>query len=427
MMHLISINCFIVLLSLPLSMATKHWVLLVAGSNNWYNYRHQADICHAYQIAINHGIPPEQIVTMMYDDIAKNSNNPTPGVIINHPDGKDVYGGVKIDYKGKDVTPKNFLKVLTGDASGMKGIGSGRVIDSTSDDHVFVYFSDHGAPGIVAFPSETLSAVDLMKAIKSMYAKKQYQQMVLYIEACESGSMFEGLLPTNISVYVTTAANSAESSYACYYDKDRKTYLGDLYSVCWMEDSDKENLQAETLQKQFEIVKKETNASHVMEYGDLKIAQEPVADFQGGVHYKQPLYYVPSQVPKNPVKSEDVPLEILRHRLVDAESDEEQLSIIDELKQLITMRQAINDSVKSIVTIATANEQQANRLLSSRLKLRDTDCYYAAVQEYSRKCFDIPTYEYALSKLYTFVNLCEEGISFAEISDAIHRACVKML
>jgi len=28
-------------------------------------------------------------------------SNPTPGIIINHPKGKDVYGGVVIDYKGK--------------------------------------------------------------------------------------------------------------------------------------------------------------------------------------------------------------------------------------------------------------------------------------------------------------------------------------
>ena len=26
------------------------WVVLAAGSESWYNYRHQADICHAYQI-----------------------------------------------------------------------------------------------------------------------------------------------------------------------------------------------------------------------------------------------------------------------------------------------------------------------------------------------------------------------------------------
>lgn len=39
-------------------------------------------------------------------------------------------------------------------------------------------------------------------------------------------------------VYATTAANSHESSYACYYDEKRDTYLGDWYSVNWMEDSD---------------------------------------------------------------------------------------------------------------------------------------------------------------------------------------------
>lgn len=41
-----------------------------------------------------------------------------------------------------------------------------------------------------------------------------------------------------LSVYATTAANPHESSYACYYDEERDTYLGDWYSVNWMEDSD---------------------------------------------------------------------------------------------------------------------------------------------------------------------------------------------
>jgi len=41
-----------------------------------------------------------------------------------------------------------------------------------------------------------------------------------------------------VPVYATTAANPDESSYACYYDEARDTYLGDWYSVNWMEDSD---------------------------------------------------------------------------------------------------------------------------------------------------------------------------------------------
>eukprot|EP00102_Acyrthosiphon_pisum_P007858 XP_003243611.1 PREDICTED: legumain [Acyrthosiphon pisum] len=51
----------------------KKWVVLVAGSDGWNNYRHQADICHAYQIVKENGIPLENIITMMVDDIAYNS------------------------------------------------------------------------------------------------------------------------------------------------------------------------------------------------------------------------------------------------------------------------------------------------------------------------------------------------------------------
>lgn len=38
------------------------WALLVAGSNGWYNYRHQADTAHAYQVLKNHGIPADRIM-----------------------------------------------------------------------------------------------------------------------------------------------------------------------------------------------------------------------------------------------------------------------------------------------------------------------------------------------------------------------------
>lgn len=27
---------------------SNHWAVLVAGSKSYYNYRHQADTCHAY-------------------------------------------------------------------------------------------------------------------------------------------------------------------------------------------------------------------------------------------------------------------------------------------------------------------------------------------------------------------------------------------
>lgn len=52
--------------------SAANWAVLVAGSNGWYNYRHQSDVCHAYQILHKNGIPDSNIIVMMYDDIAKN-------------------------------------------------------------------------------------------------------------------------------------------------------------------------------------------------------------------------------------------------------------------------------------------------------------------------------------------------------------------
>lgn len=52
--------------------SAANWAVLVAGSNGWYNYRHQADLCHAYQILHQNGIPDSNIIVMMYDDLAQN-------------------------------------------------------------------------------------------------------------------------------------------------------------------------------------------------------------------------------------------------------------------------------------------------------------------------------------------------------------------
>lgn len=63
-------------------------------------------------------------------------------------------------------------------------------------------------------------AQDLLDALRFMWANGMYKEMVFYMEACESGSMFEGLLPTDVNIYATTAANSHESSYGTYCGDD---------------------------------------------------------------------------------------------------------------------------------------------------------------------------------------------------------------
>ncbi|GFS21901.1 vacuolar-processing enzyme [Elysia marginata] len=300
-----------------------HWAVLVAGSNTYSNYRHQADICHAYHIISKNGIPDERIIVMMYDDIAYNPLNPYPGNIINEPNGTNVYPGVPKDYTKHEVLPEVFLNLLTGNETEVERIigRKGKVLKSGPKDRVFINFADHGGPGSLAFPTELLYMDDFHNAILEMFQKKMYKEMVFYVEACESGSMFFNFTQMrHINVFATTAANPDESSFGCYYDEKRQTLLGDVYSVNWMQDSDQENLGQETLAQQYKLVKSETTESHVMEYGDLRISKKPVGDFQGSMDSKpKSLYFTPSSSAPDPmldaVRSEHAEQEILLRKI----------------------------------------------------------------------------------------------------------------
>jgi glycosylphosphatidylinositol transamidase (GPIT) subunit GPI8 len=37
--------------------AKDHWAVLIAGSSGYGNYRHQSDVCHAYQVLKAGGFP----------------------------------------------------------------------------------------------------------------------------------------------------------------------------------------------------------------------------------------------------------------------------------------------------------------------------------------------------------------------------------
>jgi len=340
---------FLYLAFLSVALA-KDWAVIVAGSKSYGNYRHQADACHAYHVCSKYGIPDERIIMMFYDDIASSSSNPYKGQMFNKPTasgtpGVDVYKGCKKDYTGSQVTPANFVKVLTGDSS-----APGAVLASTSEDNVFVNFVDHGGTGIIAFPSGTMSSSMLNNALKTMHSKNMYKKLVFYLEACESGSMFEGLLPTDINVYATTASNAKESSWGTYCPPDDKvngvelkSCLGDLYSVNWMENADEVG-KDETLKAQFDIVVKATSKSHVMAYGDMSFTSDPIGDFMGD---SQNVNVTTSSTPKRKstdVMSRDIPMHLAYYNYLrsDPADFEERQRLADALVAEVSHRQKID-------------------------------------------------------------------------------------
>ncbi|PON46375.1 Peptidase C13, legumain [Trema orientale] len=85
------------------------WAVLVAGSKGCQNYRHQADVYHAYQVLINGGLSKENIIIFMYDDIAYNSDNPFPRRIYKSFQEIDVYKGVEVVKRSRPDSP-NYVQ-----------------------------------------------------------------------------------------------------------------------------------------------------------------------------------------------------------------------------------------------------------------------------------------------------------------------------
>jgi len=392
------------------------WAVLLAGSNSYGNYRHQSDTCHAYHVVHKFGIPDERVIVMQYDDIANNPSNPYKGQIFNKPTavgtpGVDVYAGCKKDYTGAAVTPDNFVAVMTGDAS---KTGGRPVLKSGPNDRVFIFFTDHGGTGIIAFPDGSLmSSTTLISAIKKMYASKMYSHLVFYMEACESGSMFEGLLSSNIGVYVTTASNAVESSWGTYCPPDDMvngkeigSCLGDLYSINWMENADAMG-PTETLQAQYLAVKAATTMSHVMQYGDLTWTSEPIGNYLGGTNSSKtfvPKVTKDSSSSSN-VKSADIPMHLAYYKYLRAGADDfdARQKLAQELQQHIARRLAVdqvfNDLAKS------ANYEDAFYVKAKMPVVCDGRCCEKLQDTYARQCGGWD--DYSLQYHRVIVNVCK--------------------
>ncbi|XP_057978550.1 vacuolar-processing enzyme [Malania oleifera] len=418
------------------------WAVLVAGSYGFGNYRHQADVCHAYQLLRRGGLKDENIVVFMYDDIAMHPLNPRRGVIINHPQGNNVYAGVPKDYTGEHATVENLYAVLLGNRSAVRG-GSGKVVDSKPNDRIFLYYSDHGGAGVLGMPNlPNVYANDFINVLKKKHMSGGYKEMVLYIEACESGSIFEGLMPENLNIYVTTASNAEESSWGTYCPGMRPppppeymTCLGDLYSVAWMEDSENHNLKRETVEQQYERVKERTSdfntynaGSHVMEYGNKSIKAEKLYLYQG---------FDPDTVNFPPNKFHyDTEMEVVNQRDADLlflwqsykmseDGSERKTETLEQIRQTMTHRIHLDTSMKLIGAMLMGSEKGSSALTSVRAPglslVDDWGCLKAMVRLFETHCGSLT--QYGMKHMRAFANICNNRIPVAAMKEACMAAC----
>ncbi|KAK9131053.1 hypothetical protein Sjap_011540 [Stephania japonica] len=414
-----------------------------------------ADVCHAYQVLKKGGLKDENIIVFMYDDIAFNEENPRKGIIINRPDGDDVYTGVPKDYTGKDVTVGNFFAVLLGNKTALTG-GSGKVVDSGPNDHIFIFYTDHGGPGVlglldhredVRMPTNPyLYANDLIDVLKKKHASGSYKSMAFYLEACESGSIFEGLLPEGLNIYATTASNAEESSWGTYCPGDfispppeYETCLGDLYSVAWMEDSDVHNLRTETLQQQYQLVKWRTinengeYGSHVMQYGDLKLSKDQHLFLYMGTNpaNDNSTFRQGNSLPSSAgtVNQRDADLLHFWHKYRKApEGSARKINAQKQFFDVMAHRMHVDHSMKLVGGLLFGFERGPEVLKAVRPAghplVDDWGCLKAMVRTFETHCGTLS--QYGMKHMRAFANICNAGVEEQQMASALTQACSKV-
>ncbi|XP_060795148.1 legumain-like [Neoarius graeffei] len=405
----------------------KQWVLLAAGSKGWENYRHQANVCHAYQVAHRNGIPDEQIVVMMYDDIATNKENPFPGNIINVPNGPNVYPGVLKDYTGADVSAENFLAVLHGDSSAVKKKGPKKVIQSGENDSIFIYLTDHGGLGVFKFPHSTLYAHDLIGTVNRMSKNGKFSKMVIYLEACHSGSMLNKL-PNNSNVYAVASCKPEESTYAWFFDKKRNAFLSDVFTYYWLHHTETVKLNVTSLGDQFSYLKK--NVSEAMRkkgktetpcnYGEMAMLKLMLSEFLGQspdsvreANVSQPLNIQELDV----VDSTEVPLIIQENRFKNERDLRRKEAHRKQLVELIRKRKTLDEALQTI-----AERTRTSGVLSDKREVTRTYEVKVVAEHFRTTLFNWEDEPFVVtqSHLQVLVNLCECGLHVESIKAAIN-------
>ncbi|MGL4853495.1 MAG: C13 family peptidase [Phocaeicola sp.] len=209
------------------------WAVIVAASQGWSNYRHQADALALYRQLKERGWEDERILLILEDDLAYHPQNPYPGVITQLKGGENLYEGAQVDYQLSQLTLDNLAQLMRGEEL-VAGAGA---LQSGANDNVILFWSGHGSPleGKRWYwgEKELLSGNFLRELLQQMQAEERFRRLLWVVEACYAGEVAahaEGIP----GVLMLTAANAKEQSLATDYNVERGTYLSNSFTTAFL-------------------------------------------------------------------------------------------------------------------------------------------------------------------------------------------------
>jgi GPI-anchor transamidase subunit K len=97
------------------------------------------------------------------------------------------------------------------------GTPSSKLLRTDASSNVLLYMSGHGGDGFLKFQdAEEICSQDIADAFADMHLKKRYNELLLVVDTCQAGSLFNAISAPNVLCLGSSALG--ENSYAHHVD-----------------------------------------------------------------------------------------------------------------------------------------------------------------------------------------------------------------
>jgi phosphatidylinositol glycan class K len=209
--------------------ANENWALIVDASRYWFNYRHGANALSVYRSAKRMGIPDSRVVLMLADDHACDPRNVAHGRVYGDSHGRvELYGDdVEVDYRGTEVTPENFIRVLTNRHE--PGTPRSKKLLPGPKSNVLVYITGHGGAGFIKFQDQVeLRDGEISDAIAQMYARRRYNEILFLADTCQAATLAAEIRSPRVLSLSSSALG--ENSYSLFVDPKLGVHVIDRFT-----------------------------------------------------------------------------------------------------------------------------------------------------------------------------------------------------
>lgn len=222
---------------------SNNWAVIVDTSIFWFNYRHIANSLSMYRAVKQLGIPDSQIILMLADDMACHPSNALKAQMFNNKNKQiELYGdSIEVDYRGREVTVENFLRVLLGRHA--PGTPASKRLDTDAGSNIFIFMSGHGGDEFLKFQdSEEVSSQDIAGAFEQMHIKRRYNEILFAVDTCQACTLYKHFASPGVLAVGSSLRN--ENSYSHHYDPFIGTSVIDRFTYYMLEFVNKRGAEA---------------------------------------------------------------------------------------------------------------------------------------------------------------------------------------